>query len=136
MRIHRQWYRQVKNQPIIIGSLLVIIVVLPIAVLFLQKQQTINQNAATVTPTPVQCTTNPSAPPSVDQSVLFYQAQPQPYTWTLQPPYDPSVPTKYQGQTLTNNLNPFGFEVYACQSANSPSAINHNAKLAHDMCVP
>jgi hypothetical protein len=96
------------------------------------------QTGTTCSGAPISQTCN-----TLDYGVLLYQAVPTTYSWTVQPPYYSSdVRSIDQGKTFGGNTNPWGYEMYVCDSKGGTiktqdgKATDDFSKNIHDVCIP
>lgn len=100
-----------------------------------------------ITPTPT-CILMTSVQP---HAMLIYDAQPQVYDHAVVPPFyscswctgNGQIRNEDKGQTFSGNKNPWGFEIYMCESSGgtitrSPGSIplDFYAKRDKDICIP
>jgi hypothetical protein len=121
----------------ILSLAVVALVGIPLIVYSVSMQQEVRSRADTTQTSETCGTTN--------QSVLYYQTNAQPYSWTTQDPYYTdiaSIRAQDKGKTFTDNKNPWGYEVYACDShggtikTEDGKATDSYSKDVHDICIP
>lgn len=100
-----------------------------------------------VSPTPTftpECIAPAEGQPKAE---LVFDAQPQEYNWTIEPPKygnDANINdvfNQFSGQTFSANKNPYGIEVYVCESNkgqiknNQGNELDRFTKRSHDICI-